>query len=230
MRCCIPLVLLGAFVVVGSLKAQGTPGQPMTNEELSEEVQKLREQVKSLSENVTQFGEAVVGNTSRVVEVEQRVDGIEAVIHDQLTAQSQILEQISRTDSDQRHVINLSANMESPEFRRDLSDAVNRSIKREGTVVIENKMGYDQSILVNGADYMISAGTTATVSVPVGTLTTRLPNQQIVNWTISAPNYHQKIDIVPRVTTRRVELGPSVPISDASIYYWPVDPWGYVWP
>ena len=132
--------------------------------------------------------------------------------------QQQVLDAIAQRDSQGNDILQLSATLEkSEEFRADMRKAVNESIQTEGDVVIHNKMPSGQRIKVNQTQYDIPAGETLTLKVPVGTLTAQLPGQRLTNWTISAPQYKQTIDIVPdteaTVTTYRpLYTEPAVPV------------------
>jgi hypothetical protein len=100
--------------------------------------------------------------------------------------------------------------------------AVHDSLDQEGSVIIHNRMDTEQTINVNQKNHRIPSGETLTLKVPVGTLTARLPGQALTNWTITAPTYKQRIDIVPdtqqTVTTYR-PIESTVPVTT----YRPVD-------
>ena len=51
--------------------------------------------------------------------------------------------------------------------------------------------------MVNQKPYEMGPDEILTVTVPVGTVSAQLPGQALTNWTLSAPTYSQKIEIVP---------------------------------
>ncbi len=117
----------------------------------------------------------------------------------------------------------------SEEFRQDVRKAVNDSLDRQGEIIVQNRMQSFQRIQVNQTEYGIPAGDSLTLKVPVGTVTAQLPGQRLTNWTVTAPDYKQKIDIVPETETtvtayRPVYTQPTVPLytSPTETYY--VDP------
>jgi hypothetical protein len=65
----------------------------------------------------------------------------------------------------------------------------------------------------------------------VGTVTTQLPNEEIKNWTVTAPGYEQNIEMVARAPAatyvyRPTYTAPPVyyspwPYYSNVVYYWP---------
>ncbi len=108
-------------------------------------------------------------------------------------------------------------------------------------------MANHQQIVVNQKEYGLGADEILTLKVPVGTVTAQLPGQPLTNWTVAAPNYSQKIEIVPEkmpTTTTAYRpmseqwIGPAAatrcpPLASALA---PLPPWVgpvveyYVWP
>jgi Ni,Fe-hydrogenase III component G len=133
-----------------------------------------------------------------------------------------IVKQIVDEDGRDMIVLNVRGQMDSsPTFRQDMSDAVHASLHRQGVLVIENRMGTGQYLLVNRKREYIPAGTTR-IPVPVGTVTTELEGYESPkNWTIGAPNYEQKIVIAPSPVRREYLAGP--------VYVEPAPLWYVVW-
>ena len=198
------------------------------------ELRSIKEQLSKLSSNLTQ----VVGQLSeRDAEISKLKEDLKAVtdqINEELTKQQQILAAISQPDSAGRQVIRLSANMESPEFRQDLRDAVHDSLDTTGTLRVANKTGDYQRIFINRTEHGVAAGQTVTLKVPVGTVSTQLPGRDLKNWTVAAPTYEQNIDIVPDpVPTTTYVARPvyysysapvyydPLPVVNNAVYYWP---------
>ncbi len=256
-----------------ALKAQ-QPEKPKTLEELTQDVLTLQSQLKTATENLTHVTKQVTENTESTQqnksEIERiagvinqqlseqqklldRIDNLTSVQQEQLTQQQQILDSIATKDDKGNDVLRLSANMEkSDAFREDMQKAVNDSLDRTGEVVVQNRMQSYQRIKVNQTDYGIPAGQSLTLKVPVGTVTAQLPGQRLTNWTITGPEYKQKIDIVPdtsaTVTAYRpissepavpVYTQPTVPLYTGTVDTYYVDPWTnlylppinwYTWP
>jgi hypothetical protein len=106
------------------------------------------------------------------------------------------------------------------EFRRALKNTAPTS----GTLIIYNHMGRDQYIIVNGEQHLVLADASLKLQVSVGTVSTRLPNQKSVNWTVGAPEYQQAIRIHPETTpSNSVRWTNSAPLTLDPIY---IDPWG----
>jgi hypothetical protein len=97
----------------------------------------------------------------------------------------------------------LKNQMQDPQFAREFGDAVHTTLRRSGTLVVSNRMATDQYLIVNGTQHRVLAGARLEIAVPTGTVSTRLPGQEIVNWTVAAPTYSQGIDISPKYTALR---------------------------
>ncbi len=253
------LVLLTPLALAAQEKAK-------TLEDLARDVQNLQSQLKETAENLTIVAEQVTKNTAstanndaelkriqNVVNEELRkqqelidtIEGLTGLQQNQLEQQQQVLDTIAGKDSSGNDVLRLSATMaKSDEFRQDVRKAVNDSLDQEGEVIVQNRMQSYQRIKVNQTEYGIPVGETLTLKVPVGTVTAQLPGQRLTNWTLTAPNYKQRIDIVPdteaTVTAYRpVYTQPTVPLYTSPVETYYVDPlpnytlppisW-YLWP
>lgn len=65
-----------------------------------------------------------------------------------------------------------------------------------GTLIIENNTDSDQYVWVNGDARWVWARTTATVSVPVGEVSTKLTGESAKTWEIKEPDYQERIEFV----------------------------------
>lgn len=180
--------------------------QEKTVEELDKEVQDLRSQLEKIAGDVSTLTDKTEENAKQLGELIN-------LVSEQTIAQKNML-----------GAQGLNSNMQSEEFRQEMKRAVHESLQEEGTVIIRNKMATDQRVTVNREEHLIRAGGSLTLAVPVGTLTAQLPGQPLTTWTITAPKYEQKIDIVPSetVTAYRPVDGSSVtalkPIESITTY------------
>jgi hypothetical protein len=188
----------------------------------------LAKRVAALEEDFKSLDAVVNDNASQIGKLTELVAQTFVGLNEQDSLQQAILDQITATDDNGEVYLTLNSIMKkSATAREEVREAVERSIRQQGTLSIENKMGTVQDILVNRVQYHVHAGATLNLTVPVGTVSTQLPGQRIVNWTIGVPNYRQSISIKPRYTAARVPSGSSTWVSQP-IYY--NDPWwgGYV--
>ena len=217
-RVCVVLTLLSSVML---------PTQADELEDLAKRVAALEGDFKSL--------DAVVNdNASQIGKLTELVAQTFVGLNEQDSLQQAILDQITATDDNGDVYLTLNSIMKkSATAREEVREAVERSIRKQGTLSIENKMGTVQDILVNRVQYHVHAGATLNLTVPVGTVSTQLPGQRIVNWTIGVPNYRQSIRIKPRYTAARVPIDSSTWVSQPIYYETPIyynDPWwgGYV--
>ncbi len=148
-------------------------------------------------------------------------------LRSEMIQQKQIIDVISRPDSQGKPILALNNIMKSsPEFRQELSGAVNNSLATEGTLVVNNKTSFDRFLKINNREtHRIPANTSQTFNVGVGTVTTELVGEEAPkNWTIAAPSNQQVVDIEPlssQVIVQRPVVSESVivqrPIVSESI-------------
>ncbi len=217
-RVCVVLTLLSSVMV------------PTQADELAD----LAKRVAALEGDFESLDAQVNHNTSHVADLAERVELALDQINTIIGKQQDILDDITTRDDDGEVYLTLNSIMnKSTKAREEVREAVERSIRKQGTLSIENKMGTVQDILVNRVQYHVHAGATLNLTVPVGTVSTQLPGQKIVNWTIGVPNYRQSISIKPRYTAARVPSVSSTWVSQPIYYETPIyynDPWwgGYV--
>ena len=214
---CIGMVTLSGAMTPVALGEDDSVGRADL-EALKADVEKLRGDVNGLVDHSR-------NTTAQIEQLSSNLTSMSDEINQQLTKQMEIIKSLSdntaridalqqsiaATDTEGQAFLRLDSIMDkSVAGREQVQSAVNRSLKKEGTLTINNKMGADQDLLVNGAQHRILAGGTLTLNVGVGTITTRLPGQEIVNWAISPPGYSQSIDILPKHETWR-------PVSSAPL-------------
>jgi hypothetical protein len=258
------LVLLWA----GFASAQ-TPAK--SAEQLTKDVLELQQKVANTAENVRLLAEQVVKNTEADTTSSKEIERLAGVISDELKKQEAILakldvlmqqqqEQLARQqaildaivhkDTAGRDVLQLSATMEqSEEFREDVRKAVHQALQTHGELTIWNRMSTRQQVVVNQKPYEIDPDEILMVTAPVGTVSAQLPGQGLTNWTLSAPTYRQKIEIVPQsdaiptevarpITEPQAEAMVPLPsrvlrMPEETSYLLPpgpVDPPIYIWP
>jgi ABC-type transporter Mla subunit MlaD len=245
--CCL------AWLVPTAIMAQ-TPAK--TLDQLTKDVQELQRSLTAVSENLSIVAKQVADNTDAGTKNAQGVERLTTILNEELRKQQDILEQINefareqqlqlarqqeildaitQRDSQGNDVLRLSANMDqSEEFREDMQKSVHRSLETHGQFTVENRMENEQQLLVNQKEYRLGAGEVLTLQVPVGTVTAQLPGQRLTNWTVTAPTYSQKIEIVPETqgaTTvyRPAEgsgLPPAIPFSTEPVYLAPLPLYG----
>lgn len=224
-RVCVVLTLMSCVML---------PTQAQDLGDLAKRVAALEgdmDLVKTLvNENV-----GLIGNNARQIgDLTEQVGLALVTSNNQYAQHQEILDKITASDDNGEVYLTLNSIMKkSATAREEVREAVERSIHQQGTLLIENKMGTVQDILVNRVQYRVHAGATLNLTVPVGTVSTQLPGQRIVNWTIGVPNYRQSISIKPRYTAARVPINSSTWVSQPFYYETPIyynDPWrgGYV--
>ncbi|MBM4088420.1 MAG: hypothetical protein FJ276_03175 [Planctomycetes bacterium] len=232
-------LLLAAAVAAQASAAAPNPAPAKTIDELTKDVQLLQQQVADLqamrqllattSENVTTVADQVAKNTKALLDLSGEyndnltrqqvvVEDLREVVRalqEENAKQQQILEAISEMDSSGRRVPAIRANMrESADFRTEMQDAVQQSLKAQGKLTINNKTGTYQYVSVNRVDYGVDPGDSLQLTVPVGTVTVQLPGQRLTNWTVTGPSYAQSIDIVPDLPVVRTTtyMTPPAPV------------------
>jgi hypothetical protein len=200
-------------VSAADVPAPGEPAKP------ADDIQQLRADLNRLQQNVAEQGKNLTALTSTVRDQSSQLKSLKAdfdrvtnTVDRQIAEQRRILEAISQPDSRGTPILRLRPIMaESSDFRQEMSEAVNGSIKPQGTVRVGNEMGVSYTIRVNGQNYTVAPNASIDVSVPTGSATTELVGYEPPkNWAITAPGYLQMIRIHPRptapVVVQRVEI------------------------
>jgi hypothetical protein len=193
-------------------RAQAPPAAGDMNQ-LIAAITRLSEQMTALNERM---GEAVTRD-----QLQQEIESLTALISEQDAElkklkdgfeqlkdmgyqlhqeQQQVLDTISRQDSQGNRVLSLRNIMDnSKDFQQEMSSAVHDSMKTSGTLRINNKTLGGKYVRVNGAQYYLPAGAVQEITVPVGSVMTELVGwESPKTWTVGPPNYLQSIDINPR--------------------------------
>lgn len=206
--------------------------QETSSAEVAVELESIKQQLRTLSENLTKTVETVAEHETQIGQLKNQLATLTTQINDEIAKQQQILDAIAQTDSSGRHVPRLSAAMQSQEFQQEMHQAVHDSLGQSGTLRITNKTAQYQQIFVNRQQHGVGAGEILTLKVPVGTVTTEIPGREIKNWTVTAPNYEQNVELVPTSTpittyvARPIYTPPPVyynpyPFTSNFAYYWP---------
>lgn len=212
--------ILALLVPCALMAQESAPMSPVqekgkTLEQLDQQVQQLRAEIEVVAEKQAEMLERLndLATTQRELADMQR---------EQALQQQEVLSSITQKDSSGTDVLRLNAAMQkSDEFRREMQKAVHGSLNKTGEVLIQNKMATEQRITVNQKEYVIGAGETLKLEVPVGTVTTQLPGQELMNWSVTPPEYKQTIDIVPESQSRVTAFRPSEPSAPVTTYYAP---------
>jgi uncharacterized protein YoxC len=188
------------------------PTEELTLASLKKEVDSLRAQLDGVTNNLTE-------TVTQLSDLKQQQKVLTDRINEELEKQQQILEAISNLDSAGQRIPRISAIMDtSEEFREDVRRAVHKSLETRGDFSVTNKTASYQRIWINQQEYGVSAGETLTLKPPVGTVTTQLPGKGLKNWTLTAPDYKESIDIVPAsapstIVGRPIYVSPPAPIT-----------------
>ena len=165
----------------------------------ADELADLTKRVAALEGDFNALESKINDNASQISRLSELVGDAFSKLTDQDAKQQSILDAISATDENGEIYITLNSIMKkSATARHEVQRAVEQSIRSEGTLSIVNEMGTSQDIIVNHIQHHVHAGATLNLTVPVGTVSTQLPGQDIVNWTIGVPNYRQSVSIKPR--------------------------------
>jgi len=183
--------------------SESTPTGPVARREFEE----LKAQVDQLE---TVVREQYAGQEKTLKEVQVAID----TLRQQNVSQEELLAAISEYDRDGLAIPNVRAIMKSSDGREALDEAVHQVMKRQGAVVVENRLGQGYTLRVNRSEsHYIGPYETKRIPVPVGTITTELVGYESPkNWSVGPPNYEQRIAIGPSPAASPVVLTPA--------YYW----------
>jgi hypothetical protein len=156
---------------------------------------------------------------AKIRELETKLEILEEVQRNHETQLGQIVMQ------DQDGSYHLQFNTKNAAARNEIRRAIQGAAPEEGSLVVNNRMSTDQFLLVDGDGYRIPAGTTRRISVGRGTISTNLPGQERVLWTIAGPDFEQSIDIRPRQTHA---MATSAPVVATAVFVDPVTGMQYV--
>lgn len=182
----------------------------MSNAEMVRELKLLQTQVQQLGGNLTKALDQLNEQATQISQLKTDMTALSGQINDEIEKQRKILDVISRPDSSGRPIPRLSAIMDqSPDFKADMQDAVHRSLRAEGELHVSNKTSTAQTITINQQPFALAAGETRAFKVPVGTVSTQMPGDELKTFSVTAPHYRQNVDIVPK-STPTVSYSPVV--------------------
>ena len=184
-----------------------------------QELAKVRTNVTANMERIGSLGNKVDAQQAELSEMTRQLEELQSQFQDQVARQGEILASISSADGDQT-ILPLTAIMDrSPKFTQDMTDAVHRVIKNEGTFTIENKTSTYRRVFVNRAEYGVQPGATLSLKVPTGTVSTQIDGEGLKTWAVGAPNYAQKVEIVPTTSRVTTYYAPNSTSSNVTTTY-----------
>lgn len=188
----------------------------------------FQERSDQVDKRIDALLETVSDQSAQIAQLRENFQKVTDNLAEQVGGQQDILEAISQPTADGSRVLALRSNMQrNPEFREEVQEAVNDSIRRTGTLEVQNNMDVGKYFEVNGRRWYIPARSTRSFDVPVGTLTTELvgdePRRSL---TIGPPDYFQRVEINPQQTMRTVER----PVMQSSYEPVIVEPPTYYYP
>jgi hypothetical protein len=175
------------------------------------------QKLDGIDSKISGLGERVAANENRVMALEGKVNDIATRLYEFEERQRQILVATSSGD-----ILDIRSQMQKPPFRSAFDNAVHEVLSdKPGIFTVTNKMPTYQRISVNRVEYGLSPNQRVTLEVPLGTVTTELPGQEIKNWTVAAPGYSESIDIVPSKQWTAFFRGaePAAPTAPAAPVY-----------
>jgi len=197
------------FDTEGNLTAQGAKIDGLKTD-LGARLNDLAEKMEAQKGNIEKLTTLVNGQQSLIDSLMTNTNTLTTRVNTQVGLHERILTDLARQDGD-RYVPQLSAAMAKDSFRQEMGAAVHATLKTNGQFRIVNKTASHQSIAVNLVEYVLQPGEERVLDVPVGTVTTQLPGEPLVNWTLTHAGggvYAESIDIVPKTTVQRVVESP----------------------
>lgn len=180
-----------------------------------QELAKVRTNVTANMERIGTLGNKVDAQQTELSEIKRQLGELQNQFQDQVARQGEILAAISSADGEQT-ILPLTAIMDrSPKFTQDMADAVHRVIQSEGTFTIENKTSDYRRVFVNRVEYGVQPGATLNLKVPTGTVSTQIDGEGLKTWSVGAPSYAQKVEIVPTANALTTYYAPSSDSSSA---------------
>ncbi|HAY81941.1 MAG TPA: hypothetical protein DCY79_19230 [Planctomycetaceae bacterium] len=181
-----------------------------------QELAKVRTNVTANMERIGDLGNKADAQQAELTEIKQQIEELQSQFQDQVARQGEILASISSADGDQA-ILPLTAIMDrSSKFTQDMNDAVHRVIKTEGIFTIENKTSVYRRVFVNRVEFGVQPGATLNLKVPTGTVSTQIDGEGLKTWSVGAPSYAQKVEIVPTTESVTAYYNPSAAGSEAT--------------
>lgn len=205
---------------------QQTLENTVTDDELDAVKKDLAKARRDINKNEADFNAATdlfKEQDTLLGELTAKNKSILAMLQESDAQQETLLAAITKKGSDGRDLVDVNAIMDSSSGRQEMAAAVHESLRRRGTLRVENRMDVGYHFLVNGTREYIPGRSTLEFNVPVGTVTTELEGYESPrNWSVGPPDYVHDVVISPRASRSVVLPAPILP----SYYYDPF--WGWV--
>lgn len=224
------LAMIGAAAAVGPAWAQAPGAQPGSAEDQTRN-QKQDARLAALEQRLAN----IEGDLAMVIRNQTELTGNQRALQQIASELDASLRQLVERGASGNPYVNLRANMQEPEFRTQFRGAVHESIDRSGTLQVENQLGTQQHLQVNGQSYYLAPFETRNITVPVGTVMTELVGYEAPkHLTVSAPTYFQRLLIRPTVSpphiVRRPIQQPDIIETPVQIVEQPVIRHAYYYP
>jgi hypothetical protein len=203
-------MLMCILVVLIPLNALGQGAEPADEPVTRKDFKDLMTRVELLAASVNNM------HSSSKAQLDELRKDLVALSDLQAEDRAQ-LEQLAKKDGKGRSYLRLDASHEPT--RQELNRAIAASAPTHGIVTIDNRMGTDQTVAVNGTSVDIIAGTKRDFSVPIGDFTVQLKGQRAQIKYVGAPHYATIIPIRPE---------PVSTYTTWRLYSWPT--YSYVLP
>jgi hypothetical protein len=194
------LFLAAILPIIACAQSSYDQDQDAKIQEALQQMQELTKNVTTALQEISENSKLIGENNTQVGQLKEDLADFKDLFAEELVKQQQILDEISRADSSGRRIPRISAAMDSPEFREEMTDSVHGSMQRQGKLHIANTTTHTRRIQVNRVAFDVAPGERRTFDVPAGSVATQLDGEGLKTWTIAPPNYEQSIEIIPRTT------------------------------
>jgi hypothetical protein len=127
---------------------------------------------------------------------EARIKALEdkaATMSDVVEGSRQALDQLAKTDKNGKSYLRIDASHEPT--RLELRDAIEKSTPERGTVMLNNKTPYTQSVSVNGVTYDVIANSKRAIDVPYRGFDVTTSSNRTLHWDFQFPKNTRVVDI-----------------------------------
>ena len=171
--------------------------------------QRLDDGLENMANRIGAIDQAIAALQQDRQDLDRRITGNEQILSNLPADLGERLTQIQNSIEELKAAPNSTTTFRpwnDEETRKRLIDEVRSGLPREGLLHVTNTTDIDRTIGINRQDFVIPAGQARSFRVAAGTVTTQLPGEQMMTWTVAPPSYEQRIQIVPksqRTTTAR---------------------------
>jgi hypothetical protein len=116
-----------------------------------------------------------------------------AAMSDVVEGSRQALDQIAKSDKNGKSYLRIDASHEPT--RLELRDAIEKSTPERGTVMLNNKTSYTQSVSVNGVTYEVVANSKRAIDVPYRGFDVTTSSNRTLHWDFQFPKATRVVDI-----------------------------------